>query len=421
MFGKYLTFIALGLVMLAAPAAADDRLVDGVPLPSDAAVATASPGTALQRQWSGVWVGAWGGTLKHILLVESVAEDGTARVVYAVGDRPGAGGKRTWLRPEGIASERTLKLQGMGFSVTYELSDSGRLKARFQLGDNVSRASMTRADLAALTKPDSVIEWTRGKSEFLETELIEDGRPVRLEAVIFKPDGAGPFPLAVVNHGSTGRGRDPALFTQTWFAAELADFLNERGWMVAFPQRRGRGRSDGLYDEGFPENRKLGYACDADLSLRGADRALGDVDAAIAALRRRPDVAPTPVLIGGQSRGGALAMAYAGLHPAQIFGVINFVGGWLGEACSSAGAVNQTLFERGARYGRPTIWLYGQGDLFYSIAHSRSNFAAFEKAGGQGSFFEFGPNPGHFVFRDPDLWSGPIGKYLDSLANAQAH
>jgi dienelactone hydrolase len=116
---------------------------------------------------------------------------------------------------------------------------------------------MTRADLAALTKPDAVVAWTRAKFEFLETGLIEDGRPVRLEAVIFKPDGAGPFPLAVINHGSTGRGRDPALFTQTWFAADLAGFLNERGWLVAFPQRRGRGKSDGLYDEGFRKTTSL--------------------------------------------------------------------------------------------------------------------------------------------------------------------
>ena len=418
---KHLAFILLALMTLALPAVADDRVVDGVPLPPDAAVATASPGTALQQQWSGVWVGAWGGTLKHILLVESVAEDGAAKVIYAVGDGPGI--QRRWLRRDGIASERSLKVQGTSFSATYQLSDGGWLKARYQRGDAVSSASMTRADFGSLTKPDAVVEWTRGKSEFLETGLIEDGGPIRLEAVIFKPNGAGPFPLAVINHGSTGGGRDPAVAKQTWFAADLADFLNERGWMVAFPQRRGRGKSDGLYDEGFWENRKAGYACDTTRSLRGADRALSDLDAAIAALRRRQDVAPAPVLIGGQSRGGVLAVAYAGLHPAQISGVINFVGGWIGEACSSASAVNQTLFERGARSGRPTIWLYGQGDPFYAIAHSRNNFAAFEKAGGQGAFFEFSSpsGPGHDVYRYPDLWSGPIEKYLSSLANAEAH
>ena len=157
MSGKYLACIALGLLMLTAPAAAaDDRLVDGVPLPSDAALATASPGTALQRQWSGVWVGAWGGTLKHILLVESVAEDGAARVVYAVGER-GSGAQPIWLRLEGIASERSLKVQGTRFSATYELTDGGGLKARYESAGAVSRASMTRADFGSLTKPDAVV------------------------------------------------------------------------------------------------------------------------------------------------------------------------------------------------------------------------------------------------------------------------
>ena len=411
---RQLALVALALTLLAIPAAAEDRLVDGVPLPSDAALATA---TALQRQWSGVWIGAWGGTLRHILLVEEVAGDGGARVVYAVGGgSPGMPGR--WLRLEGKASDRSLELQGKSFSATYQLTGSGGLRARYQGSGGVSTALMTRADLAALTRPDAVVEWTRGKSEFLETGLIEEGRPIRLEAVIFRPEGAGPFPLAVINHGSTGRGLDPRLAKQTWFAADLADFLNERGWMVAFPQRRGRGKSDGLYDEGFREDRKSGYTCDAGISLRGADRALEDVSAAIAALRRRPDVAPMPVLIGGQSRGGVLAVSWAGLHPEQISGVINFVGGWLGEACSSASAVNRTLFERGAHYGRPTIWLYGAGDPFYSIAHSRANFAAFEKAGCHGSFLEFGgsPNPGHLVFADPELWSVPLGNYLDALA-----
>jgi dienelactone hydrolase len=417
MIARHLACGAFALLMLAAPAAAD-RLVDGVPLPSDAALAAAPPITALQRQWRGVWVGAWGGTLRHILLVEEIADDGAARAIYAVGDRPDAGMQGRWLRLEGKASGQSLTLQGKSFSATYQPTGSGGLKARFRGPGGVSAASMTRADFGALMKPDAAVEWTRAKTEFLETGLREDGKPVRLEAVIFRPDGAGPFPLAVINHGSTGTGLDPRLARQTWFATDLADFLNERGWMVAFPQRRGRGKSDGLYDEGFWEDRKSGYTCDAGISLRGADRALDDIDAAVAALRRRPDVAPTPVLIGGQSRGGVLAVAWAGLHPGQTAGVINFVGGWLGEACSSASAVNRTLFERGARNPRPTIWLYGEGDPFYSIAHSRANFAAFEKAGGHGAFLELegSPSPGHNVYRDPDLWSGPVGNYLDALA-----
>src|SRR5262249_39805922 len=149
----------------------------------------------------------------------------------------------------------------------------------------------------ALRQPGAIVAWTRGTSELVQTDLMEDGRPVRLEIVIFKPPGTGPFPLAVFNHGSTGIGDNPALFGERWFSAGIADFLNKRGWLVAFPQRRGRGKSGGLYDEGFAPDRQHGYTCDTDITLRGADRALTDIEAAIRALRRRGDVTPGPILI----------------------------------------------------------------------------------------------------------------------------
>jgi pimeloyl-ACP methyl ester carboxylesterase len=52
---------------------------------------------------------------------------------------------------------------------------------------------------------------------------------------------------------------------------------------------------------------------------------------------------------------------------------------WMGEGCSTAGEINGTLFQRGGKFGRPTLWLYGQHDSFYSIEHSRSNFDIFKK------------------------------------------
>jgi dienelactone hydrolase len=409
----------LALAVLTRPVAAMDQLIDGVPLPSDASVTSSTQAQSpLQRQWSGVWVGAWGGTLKHILVVESVAEDGTARVIYSIGDNPFVGIQRAWSRHTATATEHRLTIAEPAFSAAYELSDGGALNATYARGSARSRATMTRGDFAALTTPGAVVQWTRGRSELVPTELVEDGKAIRLEVVIFKPPGDGPFPLAVINHGSTGLGTNPVLFTQTWSDVGLADALNERGWIVAFPQRRGRGKSDGQYDEGFSPQRAKGYTCDADISLAGADRALHDIEAIVAALVRRPDVAASRILIGGQSRGGVLSVAYAGAHPEQISAVINFVGGWLGEGCSTAKAVNQSLFEQGARFRRPTLWLYGRRDPLYSIPHSRENFAAFQKAGGQGSFLEFDVPGGfgHGLIGHPQLWSAPIGEYLCSLA-----
>jgi dienelactone hydrolase len=146
---------------------------------------------------------------------------------------------------------------------------------------------------------------------------------------------------------------------------------------------------------------------------------LRDVEAAVASLRRRPDVAASGMLFVGQSRGGALSMAYAGEHPDQISGVANFVGGWMGEGCPTATLINQTLFKRAARFDRSTLWLYGKNDSFYSIAHSQSNFAAFREAGGKGVFHEFdvpGSN-GHYVMGYPQLWSQPMAEYLAGTAS----
>jgi pimeloyl-ACP methyl ester carboxylesterase len=144
---------------------------------------------------------------------------------------------------------------------------------------------------------------------------------------------------------------------------------------------------------------------------------LDDIGAAMAALRQRPDVASSRILIGGQSRGGILSVAYAGMHPDQIFGVINFVGGWMGIGCATASRLNSALFERGARFDRPTLWLYGAQDPFYSIEHSRSNFTSFQTARGKGTFLTFnvpGGN-GHAVLSAPELWEGSVAEYLSSL------
>jgi hypothetical protein len=57
------------------------------------------------------------------------------------------------------------------------------------------------------------------------------------------------------------------------------------------------------------------------------------------------------------------------------------------------------------------------------MAHSRDNFAAFEKVGGQGKFFEFDMpvGQGHFVMGRPNLWSGALDTYLSSLAATENH
>lgn len=253
--------------------------------------------------------------------------------------------------------------------------------------------------------------------ERASTPFTENGQPVTLEVVLFKPLTPGRYPTLVFHHGSTGNGSDPSLFGLTFTSKTIAQFFVERGWIVAFPQRRGRGASDGLYDEGFKPDRSA-YSCTASLALAGAQRALDDLDAVVDWLRNRTDVDTTRMLVGGTSRGGILSVAHTARRPDVYLGAINFVGGWLGEGCGDYRAVNKTLFEAGAGVAVPSIWLYGANDSFYSLPYSRTNFEAYETAGGLGAFHQFVRAPGlngHFLINDPPLWETTMDGFLDQL------
>lgn len=414
--------LAMALLLIGRSAMSADLLVDGVPLPDDVRIAAASDDASdTAQRFLGAWVGAWGdGILKHVLIVERVTA-GTAQIVSGVGDDPLVHIERRWVRRQAVIAGDTLTVEGPSSTSSYTLV-SNTLTATFQRGASRASARLSKIALDALLRADAKIPWNRHTVEFLDTPLIEQGHAVRLETVIAKPDGKGPFPLLVVNHGSTGRGSDPSLFRRTDWSFAIADAFTHRGWLVAFPQRRGRGNSDGLYDEGLDERRER-YSCDPDRSLPGAERALADIDAAIIALRQRPDVDPRRVVISGISRGGVLSVAYAGDHPGTVLGAINFVGGWLGTGCASATAVNAALFRRGAAFGGPTLWLYGRDDPYYSIEHSRANFETFAGAGGKGEFvvFDVPSKNGHTLDRYPELWSAAVEAFMAKIEAGQGH
>lgn len=386
-------------------------------LPSDVAITPPDAGLPADKaRWSGIWQG-WGclGRACDIRIAVEVLTANGATLVYAgASDQQAPVTDRTQARF--VGNELHARLQ-TGARVVLRLRDgTGMGESGVEMEVAVWRPESHLLLVGVLGKKPSPPVYTRAVERLPTPWTDADGRAQTLEAVVYRPIGAkGPLPTVVFNHGSTGTGQRPDWFTLTWTSPEVAEYFTAKGWQVVFAQRRGRGKSDGLYDEGFGPDRSAGYSCQPAQSLPGLDRALADLDVVMAHVLQRPDVDKARLLIGGVSRGGILAVAYAGTRPDRFLGVVNFVGGWLGDGCREAAAVNRSGFVRGAAMPRPTLWLYGARDSYYSLDHSRANFEAFRAAGGQGRWvvYELPPGQnGHNIYSDPALWRADLDSYL---------
>src|SRR5258708_37505890 len=80
-------------------------------------------------------------------------------------------------------------------------------------------------DFGMVTSWTQMIRTDLRDTDVAQPDLLERDEPIWLEVVIHCPQGSGPFPLAVINHGSTGDGKDPSFFGETWSHTSLAALL----------------------------------------------------------------------------------------------------------------------------------------------------------------------------------------------------
>ena len=146
---------------------------------------------------------------------------------------------------------------------------------------------------------------------------------------VFRPQGAGPFPLAVIAHGSTQNEIRRAGFRQPQYTA-LTEWLVARGYAVAVPLRPGHGETGGPYYEA------QGGCANADFAKAGQSAASG-IEAAIDFLARQAFVRKTGAVALGHSAGGwgALALSTHALRP--LAGVVAFAPGLGGRIDDAAG------------------------------------------------------------------------------------
>jgi hypothetical protein len=121
--------------------------------------------------------------------------------------------------------------------------------------------------------------------------------PLTLHGVLYKPEGAGPFPAIVYNHGSA-----PGMLSKEAFDA-LGPVFARHGWVFFGPYRRGQGlsASAGPYirDEIESAERKGGITAAAAVMIRLLETDhLNDQLAALAWLRKQPFVQSDRVAVG---------------------------------------------------------------------------------------------------------------------------
>src|SRR6204780_2562994 len=135
-------------------------------------------------------------------------------------------------------------------------------------------------------------------------------------ALLFRPPGDGPFPLALIAHASTENALRRAQMPQPEYRA-LAAWLVARGYAVLVPERPGHGATGGKYLE------DQGGCDDANYSRAGYATA-DSIKAALAFLRMQPFIRPDHAVIVGHSAGAWGALALAAEDPKTIATIIAF-------------------------------------------------------------------------------------------------
>lgn len=236
--------------------------------------------------------------------------------------------------------------------------------------------------------------------------IPRDGTDAGMVTRICRPAGDAPLPLAVINHGSPPVAANRAL-RKPAKCGEVANFFAARGYVVAFPLRRGYGETGGRWAEGYGK-------CDNADFIKGGEATADDIAVAIAHLESLPFVAKGQTLVVGQSAGGWGTLALARRNPPGVRAFINFAGGRgakLEEPGRYSNCSPDSLVTAAGELGKsspPSLWIYTLNDRLNPPALSRRLHASYNGAGGKAEYVLL-PS---FGFDGHDLFSAKGGSTI---------
>lgn len=217
-------------------------------------------------------------------------------------------------------------------------------------------------------------------------------------AKIYRPEGEQKRPLILIAHGSPRSEHDRPKSVPSW-ADPQARWFAAQGFVVVAPLRRGYGKSDGPWSEGFNDCK--------DPNFRGAGLSTAnDIEGVTRHMAQQPYVDARRVVVVGQSAGGWGSLGVASRNPTGIVGVINFAGG-RGSSSAGTNCTPERLIETAKLYGStakiPSLWIYTTNDKFFEPKLSRALFDSYVSGGAPADYQNLGAfgADGHGLFADP--------------------
>ena len=253
------------------------------------------------------------------------------------------------------------------------------------------------------------------ETERVRVPLEAAGKLYQLDAMIYKPQGEGPFPAMIMTHGTSRLMEDRAKVTADTYYVGHAKMFARLGIAVLFVVRRGFGISDG------PNTERCYYPDKTRDYTKDGLEAAQDVGAALRYFQDKPYVDKNKVVLLGQSTGGHSVVATGSLNLPGVVGVVNFAGG-RGSTAPDVVRDEDKLVASYENYGKtfktPTIWLYSQNDHYFGAVLARKFLAAFQAGGATAEFISLPPfgEDGHSSFlRAKDSWYEPVVEFLKKI------
>ena len=279
-------------------------------------------------------------------------------------------------------------------------------------------ASFLTAALLALTIPRPI---AASKAAEPVTVAVKSG-DVTLHGLLWRPEGSGPFPAVLVNHGS-GRTREELerLGAYERQAVTFAPVFARHGYILLFLFREGVGLSsdvgrsaiDLMTDEATAHGQAARNALQMKL-LEG--REMTDALAGLAFLRGLTDVDPRRIAVAGHSFGGSLTVLMTEREPALRAAVIFSAAGYSWDRSPE---LRERLMAAVGRTSVPLFFLHAEND--FSTNSGRALAAELTRLGKPNRLKIYPPvgktpEEGHdFPLNSIPAWESDVFEFLDEF------